>query len=246
MPGSSLAKDRWQGTGGWKKTVTSKTADKSKIKQLLVAAVLFLPLSFFIWFYSAALLVLPVHWLAEWILVHWQPDLFKEITQNYYLLNAQTLIFPDQEFAQGAGKLAVLEVTANPMLYGYGLAVFAGLVMARPDLSWKQRLKQLLIGYVVVVLIQTWGVIWDILKSLFFSGGPDAQQAVLNIGIDPNLIALFYQTGYLIFPAVIPVMVWIVLNRDFITELTGLGLDSSLVAGNARRRKGTSGKADGS
>jgi len=113
------------------------------------------------------LLVLPVHWLAEWVLTHWQPDLFKEITQNYYLLNVQTLIFPDQEFSQGAGKLAVLEVTANPMIYGYGLAVFAGLVMARPDLTWKQRLRQLLLGYVVVVLIQTWGVIWDVFKNLF-------------------------------------------------------------------------------
>ncbi len=219
---------------------------KSKIKQLLVAAVLFLPLSFFVWFYSATLLVLPVHWLAEWILTHWQPDLFKEITQNYYLLNVQTLIFPDQEFSQGAGKLAVLEVTANPMIYGYGLAVFAGLVMARPDLTWKQRLKQLLIGYVVVVLIQTWGVIWDIYKSLFFSGGPDAQKAVLEIGIDPNLIALFYQTGYLIFPAVIPVMVWIVLNRDFISELTGLGLTTAVTGKAEKNRKGTTHPPGGS
>ncbi len=219
---------------------------KSKIKQLLVAAVLFLPMSFFVWFYSATLLVLPVHWLAEWILTHWQPDLFKEITQNYYLLNVQTLIFPDEEFSQGAGKLAVLEVTANPMIYGYGLAVFAGLVMARPDLSWKQRLKQLLIGYVVVVLIQTWGIIWDIYKSLFFSGGPDAQKAVLEIGIDPNLIALFYQTGYLIFPAVIPVMVWIVLNRDFISELTGLGLTTAVTGKAEKNRKGTTHPPGGS
>ena len=224
----------------------NQDSHKSKIKQLLVAAVLFLPLSFFVWFYSATLLVLPVHWLAEWILTHWQPDLFKEITQNYYLLNVQTLIFPDQEFSQGAGKLAVLEVTANPMIYGYGLAVFAGLVMARPDLSWKQRLKQLLIGYVVVVLIQTWGVIWDIYKSLFFSGGPDAQKAVLEIGIDPNLIALFYQTGYLIFPAVIPVMVWIVLNRDFISELTGLGLTTAVTGKAEKNRKGTTHPPGGS
>jgi len=224
----------------------SEDTHKTKIKQLLVAAVLFLPLSFFVWFYSATLLVLPVHWLAEWVLTHWQPDLFKEITQNYYLLNVQTLIFPDQEFSQGAGKLAVLEVTANPMIYGYGLAVFAGLVMARPDLTWKQRLRQLLLGYVVVVLIQTWGVIWDVFKNLFFSAGPDAQKAVLEIGIDPNLIALFYQTGYLIFPAVIPVMVWIVLNRDFISELTGLGLTEAVTGKSEKTGEGTTSPPGGS
>ncbi len=221
---------------------------QSKIKQLLVAAILFLPLSFFIWFYSASLLVLPVHWLSEWILTHWHPDLIKEITQNYYLLNVQTLIFPEEDFAQGAGKLAVLEVTVNPMIYGYGLAVFAGLVMARPDLSWKQRLKQLLAAYVLVCLIQTWGVVWETHKSLFFAGGPDAQKAVLSTGLDPNLIALFYQMGYLIFPAVLPVMVWIVFNRDFISELTGLGL-SAVVAGKAtedKTRGGTSKPRSGS
>ncbi len=221
----------------------SADTSQSQIRHMLVAAVLFLPLSFFIWFYSAALLVLPVHWLVEWILTHWQPDIFKEVTQHYYLLNVHTFIFPEQQFNQGAGKLAVLEVTANPMLYGYGLAVFAGLVMARPDLDWKRRFGQLLIGYVVVVSIQTWGVTWDVLKSLLFTGGPDAQEAVLAIGVNPNLIALFYQMGYLIFPAVIPVMIWIVLNRDFISELTGLGLGANMASG-GERNSDTSGRSE--
>jgi hypothetical protein len=41
----------------------------------------------------------------------------------------------------------------------------------------------------------------------------------VGAGIDPNTIALAYQFGYLILPAVVPVALWISLNRAFIESL---------------------------
>jgi|SRR5690606_6032345 len=191
---------------------------KSPIKELLVSSVLYLPLGFFVWFTAATLLVLPVHYLAEWILVTWQPDLFKGISQNRYWFSVETLIFPAQQFVGQGEKLAVLDVMINPMKYGYGLAVFAGLVISVPNLKITQRLGQITIGYLFICLIQTNGVFWETCKSLLFSGG-DAFVAIDATGINHNLVAAMYQMSYLIIPAVVPIVLWIVLNRQFIEQL---------------------------
>lgn len=94
--------------------------NKSIIKHLLFSTALFLPLCFFIWFYASSLLVIPVKYLLQFVLTTWQPDLFNAVTQNHYLLNIETLIFPSTTFAGQGDKLAVLDVGVNPMLYGYG------------------------------------------------------------------------------------------------------------------------------
>lgn len=191
---------------------------KSPIKELLVSSVLYLPMCFFIWFMAATLLVLPVHYLTEWILVTWQPDLFNGISQNRYWFSVETLIFPTEQFVGQGEKLAVLDVMINPMKYGYGLAVFAGLVISVPDLKITQRLGQIAIGYLFICLIQTNGVFWETCKSLLFSGG-DAFAAIDATGISHNLVAAMYQMSYLIIPAVVPIVLWIVLNRQFIERL---------------------------
>ena len=42
------------------------------------------------------------------------------------------------------------------------------------------------------------------------------------IGLSPEQIALAYQTGYLILPGVVPVVVWVLLNQRFIEGLMPL------------------------
>ena len=196
---------------------------KAIIRQLLISTILFLPLCFFIWFYAASLLVLPVKYLLQWLVTWWQPDLFNQVTQHQYLLNVQTLIFPNQSFQGQEDKLAVLEVTVNPMLYGYGLAVISGLVMSIPELKTSKRFLQIIIGYVLIIFIQTFGSFWELIKTLLLQSGVDAQNAILDVGLNPNFVALMYQLSYLIIPAVVPVAYWIIMNNKFISRITGLG-----------------------
>ena len=195
---------------------------RSPIRHLFISAVLFLPLCFFIWFFMSTVLVLPVHGLSEWILTLWQPDLFKGIVQQQYLLHVETLVFIEQNYTGQEDQLAILQVTVNPMIYGYGLAVFAGLTLSVPNLKWQKKAIHLGIAYLVVVLIQTFGVFWETLKQLLFSSGPEAQQAVLDLGINSNIIAGLYQLTYLVLPAVVPVALWVGLNKDFLNSLIGL------------------------
>nr|WP_154222406.1 exosortase H-associated membrane protein [Marinicella rhabdoformis] len=161
---------------------------------------------------------MPVRWLTELTLNIWQADLFNGVVQNQYLLVVETLIFPTQAMTGHEGKIAVLDVQVNPMIYGYGLAVIGGLVASLPDLSWQKKMIQIMIGYVMIVLVQSFGSFWQTIKHLLFSGG-DAQQAILDTGISPDLVAAMYQLSYLILPAVMPIVLWILMNRKFIEFL---------------------------
>lgn len=195
---------------------------KGVIKHLLLSTALFLPLCFFIWFYAAGLLIIPVKYLLQFVLSMWQPDLFNAVTQNQFMLNIETLIFPSATFAGQGDKLAVLDVAVNPMLYGYGLAVVTGLVISIPEMKKSTRILQITFGYVLIIFIQAFGSFWEMIKHLAFEGGPDAQQAILDTGLGANVIALMYQMSYLIIPAVVPIAYWIIINSGFIGEITGL------------------------
>jgi len=181
-----------------------------------------LPLCFFIWFYASSLLVVPVKYLLQVVLSFWQPDLFNEVSQNQYLLTIETLIFPSISFAGQGDKLAVLDVEVNPMIYGYGIAMISALVLSLPNQKMKNRFVQILFGYLLVVVIQAFGCFWQMLKHLIFEAGPDAQAAILDTGFSANIIALMYQLSYLILPSVVPIAYWIIMNNNFIGEITGL------------------------
>jgi len=205
-----------------KDDIEKDTYPKNIIKHLLLSTALFLPFCFFIWFYASSLLVIPVKYLLQLVLSLWQPDLFNAVSQNQYLLNIETLIFPNTTFAGQGEKLAVLDVVVNPMLYGYGVAVIAGLVVSIPALKASKRILQIVMGYVLIIFVQTFGSFWETIKHLIFEAGPDAQQAILDTGLAPDFIALMYQLSYLIIPAVVPISYWIIMNSDFIGEITGL------------------------
>lgn len=204
------------------KTTESSLESKSIIRHLLFSTALFLPLCFFIWFYASGLLVIPVKYLLQLVLSIWQPDLFNAVTQNQYLLNIETLIFPSTTFAGQGDKLAVLDVVVNPMLYGYGLAVITGLVVSIPEMKASKKAWQIFFGYILIVFIQAFGSFWEMIKHLTFEGGPDAYQAIMDTGLGVNIIALMYQMSYLIFPAVLPIAYWIIVNNKFIGDITGL------------------------
>ena len=78
---------------------------------------------------------------------------------------------------------------------------------------------QMLFAFAVIWIAQALGVIAESLKIVAFDSGAAGADAAARIGLQPNAIALAYQFGYLIPPAVVPVALWIGLNRDFIEAL---------------------------
>jgi hypothetical protein len=122
----------------------------------------------------------------------------------------------------GAGGVGVLEPTVNPMVYAYSLPLFCGLAMATP-VSGRRRALQLLIALTVIWTSQALGIVAEALKTLAFDAGPEGAAAIAGTGLSAPAIALAYQFSYLIVPAVVPAVLWIGLNRDFIERLVGSG-----------------------
>jgi hypothetical protein len=180
----------------------------SPLKRFLLAAVLWLPLAFFFWFWFAAPLCWPVIALAKAILPHAWPSLFTAISQGADLLDAQGRILGHPGYlmqissnvlvnAAAPGeppKFGFIEPVVNPMIYGYALPLFAGLVLATP-LTRLRRTAQIVLGGLVIIVSQTFGVIGESLKTVTIDVGAEGLKAAQQAGLPLDLIALWYQFG---------------------------------------------------
>lgn len=183
------------------------------LKSLLFLAVLWLPLSFFVWFYFAQLFVMPIASLALSALQWLMPTTFAEVEQSGHMLTLVTTLPVMQD-----GRAGVALVDVNPMIYGYCIPVLIGLVMATP-LRGLQRLWQIVLGSMVLMLVQTFGTVFDVLKNVALRTGEVGASAIAEAGISPDLIAFCYQFGYLVLPAIVPVILWVACNQSFIRSL---------------------------
>jgi hypothetical protein len=208
----------------------------SGLKRFMLAALLWLPLMFFFWFWLAGVVVWPVIELARLVLLKAWPQVFTAVSQGAdaldaqghvvahvpYLMQLSTTVLVDVAPGGAAPKFGFIEPTVNPMVYGYSLPLFVGLVMATP-LRIRQRLLQCVIGVAAIVVAQAFGAVSESLKVALIDTGPPGLQAAANAGLSLNLVALCYQFGYLILPSLLPAVMWIAANRAFIEALTRHG-----------------------
>ena len=199
----------------------TESADRSKLRlsELLILAFLWMLFGFMLWYYLSAFHGTPVRILSNEILSRVLGSEFTNIIPNpdhHYLFQVQTQIsflFPD-------GSREALGFIINPLVYGFGLPLLFGLVMAS-DASLLKKIGTMIGGYFCVMLVQVWGVVWQALKMLAFNFGPDAHQLVIDAGISDELIALCYQLGVLIFPPLLPIVLWVLANWALIEQFTG-------------------------
>ncbi|AKS40863.1 exosortase H-associated membrane protein [Wenzhouxiangella marina] len=192
------------------------SSGSNPVREMFLLAALYLPLGFFLWFFAASLLMLPARLVSQFLLGLLHADIFERIFQADFYFEIQTAIaVPNPE----GGEALLLTWDVNPMIYAWGMALLFGLTMATP-MTVKRRLLQMLIGFSVVTLVTVWGVYWEVWKDLAFMWSQQFPAQVVPLVeasvYTPTMIALFYQLGYLMFPAVVPLATWILLNRRFI------------------------------
>jgi hypothetical protein len=216
---------------------------ETSLRKFFLAALLWLPLAFFLWFALRSVVVyLPIRAAVAW-LVAWMPELVKGGRQDMFEMALDTVARLDGIAGLPSNKIAV-PVAINALAYCYGLPILVGLVMATP-LTWTRTFVQCAIGYAVILPCQVFGLVGDSLKHLYFdfgslvasgiadAGFPQLAQAagvaaangadaVLSAhGIGATGAGLWYQFGTLIMPTIVPVVAWILLNRVFIEAITG-------------------------
>lgn len=171
-----------------------------------------LPLTFAVWYVAAPVLVWPVALLADLVTRGAFGDLVRGVEQSGALLTFVTSLKPAQPDLGGGAK-AVLTVESNVLLFSFGLPLLGALILAARE---PHRLRNLMVGYGVLLPFQTWGVVADFLKNVAILAGP---AVVAQTGFNAwqrEVIAFSYQFGTLIMPTVAPAIVWVLMHRRFL------------------------------
>ncbi|MGK2925192.1 MAG: exosortase H-associated membrane protein [Lysobacterales bacterium] len=201
----------------------AQAQEKLTLAELLILASMWMLFGFMLWFYLSAFHGAPARMAAEAVLQHVLGSDFARIVvepnQNF-LFQVETNI----PFTFRDGTTEALGFVVNPLVYTYGLPLLFGLVMGS-DVSWLRKFVIMLIGYVVITGVQVWGVVWVSLKMLAFNFGAQSHGVVEAHGVTDGAIALGYQLGTLILPALAPIFVWVLSNRPLVEQFVGWSAD---------------------
>lgn len=216
----------------------------SPLREFVLAATLWLPLMFTLWFALSSVVAFPVVRLAQVWIELLMPGMLTEAGQEYAKLAYAYAVDIAGVPGLPAGKLLVEEQNVNVLIYAYGMPLFCGLVAASP-LDWTRTFLQWAIGLAVLVVSCSLGVAFEVLYSIRDGTGNAVAAALADdgfgvlamqagqaanayvtqrfdeAGLGIELIALLRQFGYLILPSVVPVVMWILLNRSFLEGLVG-------------------------
>jgi len=193
--------------------------DELTLSELLILSSMWMLFGFMLWFYLSPFHGIPAREASEFILSHLLGDSFRQIIaepNQHWVYQVETNI----QYQFRDGTTDGLGFIINPLIFSYGLPLLFGLVMGS-DVSWVRKATILLIGYAAITAIQVWGVVFQSLKMLAFNFGAQTQAVVNDAGVSDSVIALGYQLGTLILPALTPVFVWVLSNRPLVEQFVG-------------------------
>lgn len=171
---------------------------------------------FALW-YVAASAIAPVTGTLAWGLL----DLLQPRLVTALETTGRELAFVTSLRAPPAmGRIGVLVIEVNPLLYSYGTALFLALMLGARAQWWK-----LLVGAAILLPFHVWGVAFDLLAQAVRLG-PDIAAQIHAQGWRAEGVAIGYQLGSLLFPTLVPVLLWAGFCRSFVTHLgrrTGTG-----------------------
>jgi hypothetical protein len=122
---------------------------------------------------------------------------------HHVLLTNLRVVTPNRQIGELTPEIRALS-------YCYGSALLPALLLGGQarKLWWK-----LPTGLALLIPFQAWGIAFAWLLQVAVQAGPQvASEAGFSV-MGMNLVAAGYQFGYLIFPALAPVLVWLALDR---------------------------------
>src|SRR5574337_1094872 len=178
-------------------------AGASRVGRFVLRCLGWLPVTFAVWYFAAPVLLAPSIWLVRAFCAAAFPELVRHVEQS-----AATVTFVT---SVGAGAVArgVVTVDVNGLLYSFGLPLFAALTLATQGMRARWPL---LIGYAALLPFVAWGLVADFLKNVAITAGPGIASQAGFSAWQREAIALAYQLGSLILPAVVPVVLWVALQ----------------------------------
>lgn len=122
--------------------------------------------------------------------------------------------------AQTGGRLAEIVLDAEPGRYAYGLPIFLALMAAATVLQRRSpgRGWRVLVGYALLLPAQAFSLGSYLLMQLLMATQMDARILRISQG-QMEFIVYAYQLGALVLPTLVPVLVWLWLERRFVEDV---------------------------
>lgn len=164
-----------------------------------------------LWSVLADWLTAPLGVLAGGVMPALFPAWAESVARSGSTLTLFTSILVHDLPGMAPGQAAFLAPEVATMKYGYGLPLLLALLCAsRP----RHLAAKAVAGGAVMLGVQLWGVVFDWLRQVGIG-----QAGELFSPLQRELIAFGYQAGTLILPALLPLLLWLALDRRFLAAL---------------------------
>lgn len=181
----------------------------SLVGLFLIQAIAWFITWLFVWYQLSRLVTLPVGLLAKAVVAMLFPPWAEGVQQAEASLTLLTTLEVPGMAGVPAGQMAVFSPEVAFLQYGYGLPLLTALLFASDA---KGILTKASLGALALLPFQVWGVCFDWLKQV----GIETEAAHFS-PMAREFIALGYQFGYLVLPALVPVLLWAAMDRRFLT-----------------------------
>ncbi len=190
------------------------------LDQFLLKTLLWLIPAFVAWYLLGPILLVPTVGLTHLTFTHFFSYAVSAVEQQGGVVDVVTRFTATASVnaTTSSGLQGDVVFTINALKYAYGVPLFLGLILATPS-SWRNKLKRSVIGYCCLIPIQTWGLVCDALVVLVFKLDHSIGLQMGTTPLTRELLALSYQLGFLILPAIAPLLIWAFLSRDFLKAL---------------------------
>ncbi len=188
------------------------------LHRFMLGVLIFFPLTFFVWYLTACFHLAPVVVLTEKILHFVVPDALMWLRLDDFTLVVASNFGPDAggHIVSPPQNDDLLGFHLNPLIYGYSLPLLMALTLATPG---EDKWLNLVWGTLLILPTEMFSMVFSVLKVLTFDVGAafQLQQVITPVGVD--MIALGYQMGTLVLPMIAPLLIWMLLHRQFILQL---------------------------
>jgi hypothetical protein len=181
----------------------------------------------FAWYQLGSLVTLPVNLLARAVVAVAFPEWAEGVEQAGTTLSLLTRL-PVPGFAGVPdGQVAVFSPEVDVLKYGYGLPLLIALLFASDA---RRLFPKVALGGLVLLPFQVWGVCLDWLKQVAIESGAAPFSPLAR-----EFIAFGYQFGYLVLPALVPVLLWAAMDRRFLSTFIAEATFAGAASDEARR-----------
>jgi len=166
-----------------------------------------------LWYYLAPMFSVPVFYMAGEVcstIFHWA--LGYERTGASGVLQTSVKIFSQH---QGQTRLGSLAPVVDYRLQGYGMVMLWSLLLAsRPP----ALVRKLLLGSTIMLVLQSLAVIVQWLNDVLNRAGHEALEQTRLPAWLAEVVAFGFHFNLFIFTALLPILIWMALNKDFVQK----------------------------